>query len=95
MQYILSESEYGSLLDRVRQSEEMPSKTKLQEFCTMVANSLPVKEGRSKDKIWGCILTNNGYCDECPSKNICPIYIRNGVSKYENYILNWYYMPQM
>lgn len=80
MQFLLSEEEYNQLKNKQIELQEKDKK-KLQTFCTMVANNLPVKFwGRKEATIWGCILNkvldgepaSCGYCDECPSVNICP-----------------------
>lgn len=74
MQYVLTEQEYNHL-KTLKIGRSNSEKAKLQEFCTMVANTLPVKFwGRSEATIWHCILTeeNEHYCDECPSRSVCP-----------------------
>jgi hypothetical protein len=82
MQFLLSEEEYNQLKNKRIELQERDKK-KLQAFCTMVANSLPVKfRGRKEAEIWGCIRNKEddnhnlpascGYCDQCPSVEICP-----------------------
>jgi predicted transcriptional regulator len=76
MQYLLSEKEYADLIED-RDQRTRKGIQKLQEFCTKVANELPIKFWeRDEATPWGCILTdepgNHGYCDECPSQEICP-----------------------
>lgn len=82
VQYILTEEEYSSLRKKIKDSEDLPSKKKLQEFCTFVADNMPITVDKGtwwKDTPWGCIITKGKepdpeewYCDKCPSKNICP-----------------------
>jgi hypothetical protein len=52
----------------------LPTTAKLQEFCTMIANTVPVAKGWYKGKVWECILTldREWYCDDCPARNVCP-----------------------
>jgi hypothetical protein len=74
MQYLLSEKEYIELVQN-KDKRTDKEKEKLQSFCTVVANKLPVKFWGNKDaRIWNCILTENNehYCDECPSQEVCP-----------------------
>ena len=77
MQYVLTEAEYQALLAQGREQLRCDVK-KLQDFCTKVANEMPVKYwGNEEARTWGCILnprgiTNPGYCDECPSRDLCP-----------------------
>jgi hypothetical protein len=73
MQYILTEEEYKSLLDKKSESVRL-SEEKLQKLCTKIANEMPIKMGRHPDQPWGCILTDeyHEYCDECPVTEICP-----------------------
>lgn len=86
MQYILTEEEFTDLQKKASANlnSTMPSKKELQKFCTMIANTVPVKSGWYKDKIWGCIITKENsnpededyepewYCDECPAREVCP-----------------------
>ena len=75
MQYLLTEDEYKQLQAAAKAGIIAPTKQQLQAFCTMVADSLPVKVTYREDKIiWGCIITGNGhgYCDDCPARKICP-----------------------
>lgn len=74
MKYLLDQEEFDALDKRAKAGDKAPNKKKLQEFCTMVANSLPVKGGWMDGKIWGCILTSDDewYCDDCPAQEICP-----------------------
>jgi len=80
MQFLLSEEEYNQLKSKRIELQEK-DKRKLQTFCTMVANSLPVKFwDRKEAEIWGCVLNKEttgqpascGYCDQCPSVDMCP-----------------------
>lgn len=76
--YILTEAEYRDL--KAQQQRELGLSTKkLQELCTKIANTMPVKWGWGEPdpKPWGCMLTakNEGeewYCDQCPVQSICP-----------------------
>jgi hypothetical protein len=72
--YILTEEEYDemnlAIINAAKESEKI-----LQDLCTRVANSEPVKEGWYGGKVWGCILTKTnafGYCDYCPVRDVCP-----------------------
>ena len=77
MQYIIDEKEKAAWDEAVKKAKQLPNTEALQEFCTMVANNLPVvgwwNEGKQPSP-WGCVLTTerDWYCDDCPSKNICP-----------------------
>lgn len=77
MQYILTEDEYQKLLNTGKKREDLNQK-ELQDFCTRVANELPIKFWNNKEaKPWGCLLTYGGqdqewYCDECPAQDVCP-----------------------
>jgi hypothetical protein len=74
MQYILTEEEYQKLKE-VKSAKELVEKKKLQDFCTMVCNTLPILFWNNKEpRIWGCGLTSDHehYCDCCPSQEICP-----------------------
>lgn len=78
MQYLLSESEYNALQDKAEVCRKLPNEKELQEFCTRVANEMPVQwtwgDGKGKPKPWRCILTvkSEWYCDECPAQRLCP-----------------------
>jgi hypothetical protein len=93
MQYILSEEEYKALktdADRGRRLEGHQtvhlSRKKLQELCTKIADTMPVKWGWGKPddpKPWGCVITaekkaeeegyhDEWYCDKCPVQDLCP-----------------------
>lgn len=83
MQYLLTEEEYLVHIQNKEKLDDLPSKEALQIFCTWVANNTPVLFwGRKEPKIWGCMLTEDDewYCDECPSRKICP-YEYKGWSK--------------
>ena len=80
MQILLTEAEYDELLDTKKQTTKADVK-KLQEFCTRVADELPVLwEGwvtKTVKEPWGCILTperdhHEWYCDSCPAQGVCP-----------------------
>jgi hypothetical protein len=75
MQYILTQEEYQNLCDKQSYQIKM-SKDKLQKLCTEIANTMPVKWGRSKEEEanpWGCILRERQWCcDYCPVQEICP-----------------------
>lgn len=81
MQYILTQEEYANL--RCAQSASLhASMAELQELCTAAANHVPVPTpdwagGDNTPEPWGCRNDPNsnnydGYCDNCPAKNICP-----------------------
>lgn len=74
MQYLLTQEEMDATRQKVAAINVLPSVEKLQEFCTMVADSMPVKSGWYEGKAWGCILTvkREWYCDSCPAKEVCP-----------------------
>lgn len=80
MQYILTEQEYKDLTEAARLGRRAPSKKDLQEVCTNLANSMVLKSGWKKGKVWGCILSvkknsdcdDEWYCDECPAQGVCP-----------------------
>lgn len=86
MQYLLTEEEYKALHKRIREAEEKApsiSKKKLQELCTKIADTMPIKKSWDKKadpSPWGCKITvekdpENGYewyCDDCPVQEICP-----------------------
>ena len=72
MNYLLTKEEYDELTARQRQRTEKEV-TELQEFCTMVAEQLPVQWWGTTVKPWGCILNSTiKYCDRCPSQKVCP-----------------------
>lgn len=81
MQYILSEEEFKDLKGEKNARNEEFNK-KLQVLCTLAAKHVPVQSyigwnfdtrTNNVNKAWGCILDgSNGYCDYCPSRNICP-----------------------
>ena len=79
MQYVLTQEEYDEL--RAKQTLDLGmQKDRLQTLCTLIADTMPVKWGWSKDeepKPWGCVLTaakyhDEWYCDSCPVQDICP-----------------------
>lgn len=73
MMYILTQEEYDALNQKnIKAAKDL--KDTVQDLCTRVANSEPVKEGWHAGKPWGCILTKEDewYCDECPVQNVCP-----------------------
>jgi len=73
MQYLLTEEEFNNLTKKATEAEDLPNKKDLQELCTLAANSIPLKSGWMKGKVWGCILTRSDwYCDECPARKVCP-----------------------
>ena len=75
MQYILTEDEF---MDLKNKADNYTDLDKLQEFCTRVANEMPIHFWELEEAMcWGCIRNidedaHMGYCDECPSKEICP-----------------------
>ena len=73
MKYILSQEEYDELISANKKHSETLRDT-LQDLCTRVANSEPVKEGWYAGRVWGCILTRKDewYCDDCPVTEVCP-----------------------
>jgi len=75
MQYILTESEYASLVKANERFLE-EQKSILQDLCTKVCDNLPVNRSWSESKKkepWGCMLTQKcGYCDQCPVQDVCP-----------------------
>lgn len=79
MQYLLTEEEMDANRQRHAALERLPSVNKLQEFCTMVADSLILVHGWAKGRAWGCILTTKPqpYCDGCPAQDICPYPSKN------------------
>jgi hypothetical protein len=73
MQYILTEQEYDELVTTKKNKLALQEK-ELQELCTKIADTMPM---RTEASPWGCVLTveSNGgewYCDECPVQTICP-----------------------
>lgn len=75
MQYLLTEDEHKELMREVKTWRALRfSMEDLQKFCTIVADRMPVKVPWSDaERPWGCIITkNDGYCDQCPAKMICP-----------------------
>lgn len=73
MKYILSQEEYDGLVNANKLYAQKYQDT-LQDLCTRVANSEPVKEGWYAGRPWGCVLTREDewYCDDCPVTNVCP-----------------------
>ena len=79
MQYVLTEQEYQELLDAKEKAEESEKK-RLQEVCTLAADSIPVKVYWDKEgkQPWGCLHTREKedgmewYCDGCPVREFCP-----------------------
>lgn len=75
MMYILTQEEFDALRQEQKQSLQLSTK-KLQELCTKIADTMPIKWGWGGDdpKPWGCIRTetHEWYCDQCPVKEICP-----------------------
>ena len=78
MQYLLNEEEYAALNNRIKNLEQTHVSL-TQEFCTLVANTMPVKTwlNDGNPTPWGCTLTqeqecNEWYCDECPAQKFCP-----------------------
>lgn len=76
MQYILTQEELDALKNKDREAEKLPSVKDLQKFCSMVADTLSVKSGWYKGRVWGCILTtrksDEWFCDDCPAVKVCP-----------------------
>ena len=75
MKYILTEEEYNSIINKNKQQKKCnQDKEKLQEFCTFVANNMPVVwNDEMTPATWGCIrVVKIGYCDHCPSVEVCP-----------------------
>lgn len=74
MKYILTENELQALKNAAKE-RQIKDKKQLQDFCTKVANEMPVKFwSRETAQPWGCMLTRDveWYCDECPAQKICP-----------------------
>jgi hypothetical protein len=79
MQYILTQDEYNALLAKQTLKIELQTK-KLQDLCTKIANTMPVKRRWDKkdSSPWGCALTIDDWCcDECPVQSICPNEFKN------------------
>jgi hypothetical protein len=75
MKYILDEFEMQEVRNLRAVVTNLPKLNDLQKFCTMVADTLPIKVSwREQARPWGCILTKEDewYCDECPAEHICP-----------------------
>ena len=75
MQYLLTQTEYTELRWAANRNKRQPDHDVLQDFCTRVANELPVKVrcgSEVRTRPWGCVITNGGYCDQCPAKEVCP-----------------------
>lgn len=84
MQVILTEKEYSKLVLAAEINgniREYVNIKKLQEFCTEVSNRMRIIRDWDEEKtlvIVGCILTGHpegysiGYCDDCPSRKLCP-----------------------
>ena len=74
MKYILSKEEYDELVSK-QKLQILADTKKLQEFCTTVANEMPLLyRGNIEKKTWGCILStpHEWYCDRCPAQEFCP-----------------------
>lgn len=78
MQYLLTEEEYRALT-ATQHRNKLENTEKLQAFCTLAAQHIPVAREWATDKTpapWGCILgprqQNPSYCDDCPVSEICP-----------------------
>lgn len=79
--YILTQEELDALQKQQEATLKL-SKDKLQELCTQIADTMPIKYwGRQDAEPWRCILTvkkewegdfDEWYCDECPVRSICP-----------------------
>lgn len=69
MQYLLTKEEFEKL-ERVEVGQIVVNKNELQKLCELAANHVPVdRDWDINDKSpWGC---TGGYCDECPSQNLC------------------------
>lgn len=81
MKFLLDEDEYLALTTKSQETVKVRTqelKDKLQEACTLAAETVPVPREWSSDKEpkpWGCILSkdsNPGYCDDCPVTKKCP-----------------------
>lgn len=79
MMYILTQAEYDELVAQ-RQQKLRLSEKKLQDLCTKIAETMPIKwsfssSGRRDATVqpWGCVLTGSQiHCDDCPVQEICP-----------------------
>jgi hypothetical protein len=78
MQYILSQEEFDNFQAKKQEITKTAQK-KLQDLCTKIADTMPIKRGWPGDppeyfEPWGCILTKKyeWYCDSCPVTEICP-----------------------
>jgi len=75
MQYILTEEEINDLRNKKEKWDEA-EKEELQNLCTLAAEHIPVLFDWTtpvSKGILGCILNKTtGYCDECPSQEVCP-----------------------
>ena len=78
MQYLLTQQEYDAL-HREKRLRTDAQTAELQKLCTLAAQHIPIVLEWRRDKPpspWGCILgpreQNPGYCDDCPSKQVCP-----------------------
>lgn len=74
MQYILTEEEYNSLVDK-RSTDDKKLVARLQEACTIIADTQVITKGWAKGRVWGCVLSTyeEHYCDECPAEHLCPL----------------------
>jgi len=83
MQYILTEEEYRALREKATRASKFPSDKALQELCTKIADTMPIKrrwDPKGEPTPWVCKLSKNedmrdanmGYCDQCPVQDICP-----------------------
>ena len=79
MQFLLTAEEYNELRKEANRAKDVPKKKDLQDLCTEAANSILVKDGWYKGKVWGCIITiekeegnREWYCDDCPALKVCP-----------------------
>lgn len=75
MQYILTQDEFDKLNEK-RVEATLKATKKLQQLCTKIADTMPVKSWKGNEP-WGCIITeydkgNEWYCDACPVESICP-----------------------
>ena len=74
MKYLLDKEEYESLIEGNKKRDAAEIK-ELQDFCTLVANEMPVKpDWFDVARPWQCIITSQSewYCDDCPCRNVCP-----------------------
>lgn len=76
MQYLLTQEEYNELFsEKKRRTDQYQDN--LQQFCTLAAMHRPIyRIENGTTRPWGCILGPSKqtpvYCDECPSRRICP-----------------------